>query len=196
MELNMAFPNEQLFLDRFITYNQDRYKDEPDFVTALGTLTLGTAIFTNFRKSVLAGITSYLVDVDSPNLFTGVDQKYTPADYIVNKVATLVEPDPLAMAELQARSMQGIYLLSGGGGSNVGAVLVSNGSKTEAAVIELIKASCLYTLLDTEITVDAGVNTVVIDSHTVVGTLAIVEADASNLPKYDGTYKYDGTIKY
>jgi hypothetical protein len=192
----MAFPNEQLFLDRFIAYNQDRYKDEPDFVTVLGALTLSTIFFANFRKSVNAGTTSYLVDVDAPDQFIGFDQHYTPADYVINEVATLVEPDPLDLVELKAKSTQGIYLLSGGSGSSTGAVLVSNGQKTKAAVKALVKASCLYDLLDAEITIDAGVTTVSIDSHTVVGTLTVVEANVIGPPKYDGTYKYDGTITY
>jgi len=189
----MAFPNEQLFLDRFIAYNQDRYKDEPDFVNVLGSLTLGTALFTNFRKSVNAGTTSYLVDVDSPNQFVGVDQKYTPADYIVNEVSTLIDPDPLTLANLQIQSTQGIYLLSGEGGSNTGAVLVPQGQKTAAKVRALVKAGCLYNLVDAEIGINAGVTTVTIDSHTVVGTLTVVEmAD----PIHDGTYLHDGTLTY
>ena len=192
----MAFPNDQLFLDRFIAYNQERYKDEHDFVDALSTLTLGTVAFTNFRKAVNAGVISYLVDVESPNLFTGVDQKYTPADYSDDGIANLIEPDPLTLEDLKTKGMQGFYLLSGEGGSSTGAILVSNGDLSPVMVKSIIKNSCQYALLDTEITVDFDVTTATIDSHTVVGTLTIVEADLTGAKKYDGTYKHDGTITY
>lgn len=189
----MAFPNEQLFLDRFIAYNQDRYKDEPDFVTVLGTLTLGNALFTNFRKSTNAGVISYLVDVDAPDKFIGVDQKYTPADYIKQEVCTLIEPGALTLANLQIKRVQGIYLLSGEGGSNTGVVLVPQGQKTATVVRGLVKAGCLYNLTDAQVTINAGVTTVTIDSRTVVGSLTVVEmAD----PIHDGTYLHDGTLTY
>jgi len=192
----MAFPNEQLFLDRFIAYNQDRYKDEPTFVNALSALTLGQVTFSNFRKADNAGIITYLVDVDSPSLFTGVDQKYQPADYIANGPANLIEPTPLSLADLQSKTVQGVYLLVGEGDSVSGAVLVRNGSLTAEVVLQIIKDSCKYVLSDEEITIDQQVTTATIDSHTVVGSLTIVEANSTARPKYDGTYKYDGTIKY
>jgi hypothetical protein len=192
----MASPNEQLFLDRFIAYNQDRYKDELNFVNALASLTIGQVTFTNFRKTDTAGIITYLVDVDSPQLFTGVDQKYQPADYVANGPANLIDPTPLALADLKTKAVQGIYLLSGEGDSVSGAVLVRNGSLTAEVVLQIIKDSCLYVLSDEEISIDQLVTSAIIDSHTVVGTLTIVEADPTGTPKYDGTYKYDGTIKY
>lgn len=192
----MASPNEQLFLDRFIAYNQDRYKDEQNFVNALAALTLGQVTFSNFRKTDTAGVITYLVDVDSPRLFTGVDQKYQPADYVANGPANLIEPTPLALADLKTKAVQGIYLLSGEGDSVSGAVLVRNGSKTAEVVLQIIKDSCKFELADEEISIDQLVATAVIDSHTVVGTLTIVEANPTGTPKYDGTYKHDGTIKY
>lgn len=194
----MAFPNEQLFLDRFIAYNQDRYKDEPTFVNALTALTLGQVTFSNFRKADNAGIITYLVDVDSPSLFTGVDQKYQPADYTANGPANLIEPTPLALADLQAKTVQGIYLLSGGGDSVSGAVLVSKGSKDAATVLQIIKNSCKYVLADEEISIDQPVTLVTIDSHTVVGTLTIVESNGGVITDaiHDGTYLHDGTLTY
>jgi hypothetical protein len=192
----MASPNEQLFLDRFIAYNQDRYKDEQNFVNALGSLTIGQVTFTNFRKTNTAGVITYLVDVDSPQLFTGVDQKYQPADYVANGPANLIDPTPLALADLKTKAVQGIYLLSGEGDSVSGAVLVRDGFKTAEVVLQIIKDSCLYVLSDEEISIDQLVTSATIDSHTVVGTLTIVEANPTGTPKYDGTYKYDGTIKY
>jgi len=194
----MAFPNEQLFLDRFIAYNQDRYKDEPTFVNALTALTLGQVTFSNFRKADNAGIITYLVDVDSPSLFTGVDQKYQPADYTANGPANLIEPTPLALADLQAKTVQGIYLLSGEGDSVSGAVLVSKGSKDAATVLQIIKNSCKYVLADEEISIDQPVTLVTIDSHTVVGTLTIVESNGGVITDaiHDGTYLHDGTLTY
>jgi len=194
----MASPNEQLFLDRFIAYNQDRYKDEPTFVNALTALTLGQVTFSNFRKADNAGVITYLVDVDSPALFTGVDQKYQPADYTANGPANLIEPTPLALADLQAKTVQGIYLLSGEGDSVSGAVLVSKGSKNAETVLQIIKTSCKYVLVDEEITIDQQVTLATIDSHTVVGTLTIVESNGGVITDaiHDGTYLHDGTLTY
>ena len=194
----MAFPNEQLFLDRFIAYNQDRYKDEQNFVDALTALTIGQVAFTNFRKSENAGVITYLVDVDSPQLFTGVDQKYQPADYVANGPANLIDPTPLTLTELESKTVQGIYLLSGEGDSVSGAVLVRQGFKDSATVLQIIKDSCKYVLSDEEITVDQLVSSAVIDSHTVIGTLTVVESNAGEITDaiHDGTYLHDGTLTY
>lgn len=194
----MASPNEQLFLDRFIAYNQDRYKDEQTFVNALAALTIGQVTFTNFRKTDTAGVITYLVDVDSPSLFTGVDQKYQPADYVANGPANLIDPTPLTLAELESKTVQGIYLLSGEGDSVSGAVLVQQGSKDAATVLQIIKTSCLFELADAEITIDQLVTSATIDSHTVVGTLTVVESNGGVITDaiHDGTYLHDGTLTY
>lgn len=191
----MAYPNEQLFLDRFIAYNQDRYKDEQNFVNALTALTIGQVTFTNFRKTDDAGIVTYLVDMASPSLFTAADQKYQPADYVANGPANLIEPTPLALADLKTKAVQGIYLLSGEGDSVSGAVLVRNGFKTAEVVLQIVKDSCKFDLTDPEITIDELVTTATIDSHTVVGSLVVVEMD-EQIPLHDGTYLHDGTITY
>lgn len=194
----MARPKEQLFLDRFIAYNTDRYNDEQDFVDALNALTLGTVTFSNYRKITNQGPTHYLVDVNSPDLFVGADQEYTPGDYVVNNLSQLQYSDPLTVEDLEQLKIDGIYKLGGERPADIsGAVLVRKNEKTAANVRQLIKENCHYLLEDSDITIDVGVTEVLIDSLTVVGKVQVVESDfARGEYIHDGTYKHDGTITY
>jgi hypothetical protein len=193
----MARPKEQLFLDRFIAYNTDRYKDEQDFVDALNALTLGTVTFSNYRKITNQGPTHYLVDVNSPDLFVGTDQEYTPGDYVVNNLSQLQQPDPFTVDDLEKVKVDGIYKLTGVASDISGAVLVRKNERTAVNVRQIIKENCHYLLADSDITIDVGVTTVTIDSLTVVGKVQVVESDfARGVYIHDGTYKHDGTITY
>jgi len=193
----MAFPNDQLFLDRFISYNKERYKDEPTFVQALSALTLSTISFTNFRKvDVGGGQFAHLVDVDSPGLLTGDDQQYLPADYVENGPAQMEEPDPVDLETLKRKGVQGIYFLGVSAEETVGAVLVYNGQKTVENIKALVKEHCYFELADDEITVDQDVTFVTIDSRTITGVVQVVESLYDDVPRFNGQFRYDGTISY
>lgn len=191
----MALPNDKLFLDRFIAYNTDRYKDEQHIVDVLSGLTLDNIAFSNYRKVTLeSGESRHLVDVDHIQL-TGDDQEYTPADYAKNEVATLVEPDPLELDALKQKGVQGIYFLGLSAEETVGAVLVYNGSKTIENIKAQIKEKCLYDLSDSDITVAEDLTFVTIDSRTIIGIVQVVEGLYDDIPRYNGQFRADGSIR-
>lgn len=190
----MAFPNQQLFLERFVATNKVRYSDKPQFVQFLNQLTLDQITFTNPRKDSTSGVEKHLVDMAVPGVFKALNQKFTPGNYPDHGVATLVTPTPVSIQELPGKLTPGIYWrLTGVGAQKQGAVLVPKEGKTQAAIISLIQQNCLFTLQNSEITVAGNLASVTIDSSTVIGTLVVVEmAD----PIHDGTYLHDGTITY
>jgi hypothetical protein len=194
----MAFPNQQLFLDRFIAYNKNRYKDDPEIVEALNALQLGAVTFLNPRKETVDGVTQHLTDLNVPGVLTAVNQRFIPADYPLHGVAQLVSENPLVMADLQLEMEAGVYWLrTDEDGSKVGALLVAHGEKTEANVLSLIKGKCLFDLQDSEITVNDDVTQVAIDSPTITGLLAVVESlgDITEAV-YNGDFAFDGTLTY
>lgn len=193
----MAFPNDQLFLDRFVAYNKRRYKDDPVFVDKLNALTLQTIQFSNFRKVELEnGVTAHLVDVNSENILHGVNQKYIPADFVKHGPAELEEKDPLSKDDLERKGVQGIYFLGVGADDNVGAVLVYNGSKNLENIKALVMEKCYFELTDEDIKVSEDLTLVTIDSKTIVGVLQVVESLYDDSPRYNGQYSYNGTLSY
>ena len=193
----MAFPNDQLFLDRFIAFNKGRYADEPSFVAKLNSLTLDTIEFSNFRKmEVQPGVIAHLVDVDSAGILTGDAQQYLPADYVENGPAELEEPDPVAMDALERKGVQGIFFLGVSPEDTVGAVLVYNGKKSLENIKAIVKEKCYFDLTDADITVSEDLTLVTIDSHTIGGVLQVVEGLYDDIPRFNGQFRYDGTISY
>jgi hypothetical protein len=194
----MAFPNDQWFLDAFVTYNKNRYKDQPHFVDSLNTLTLDEVTFQNRRKNTgSSGTPFYLVDMSSPQLFVASDQQYAPGDYIADGPSSLVDETPLDLATLERRFVPGIYKIQVDPNTVAGAVLVKAGEKNQANILQLVQDSCLYTLQNTEVTIDSGLTVATIDSNTVIGSLTIVEStNTDNAAHYDGDFFYDGTLTY
>lgn len=194
---NMAFPNDQLFLDRFIAFNKRRYADEPEFVEKLNNLSLQNTIFSNFRElEVEPGVIARVVDVDVANVLTGDDQQYLPADYVKDGTAELQEPDPLSLAELKQKGTPGIYFLGVSAEETVGAVLVYNGKLTVETIKTLVKENCYFDLADEDIEVNEDRTLVTLDSRTIVGVLQVVEGLYDDIPRYNGQFRYDGTISY
>lgn len=195
----MAFPNQQLFLERFVATNKVRYSDKPQFIAQLDQLTLGQITFSNPRKDTTGGIMKHLVDMAVPGVFNAFNQKFIPGNYPDHGVAILVSPDPLSATDLPKELTPGIYwLLTGVGVEKQGAVLVPKDGKTEAAIISLIKEKCLFDLQDVDIMVSGDLSSVTIDSSTIIGTLQVVESLGGSLTDaiHDGTYLHDGTLTY
>lgn len=193
----MAFPNDQLFLDRFISFNKERYKTEPDFVAKLDALTLNSVTFTNFRKEVQEnGDVHHLVDARSVGLLRGKDQSYLPADYAIDGTAQLVDETVRTKEDLEQQLTEGVYFLGVSAEEHIGAILVYKGKKTVERIKELVKSNCYFDLADDEITVGEDMTTIAIDSRTIVGLLDVIESLYDDLPRYNGRYHYDGTISY
>lgn len=195
----MAFPNQQLFLERFVATNKVRYSDKPQFVAYLDQLSLDAITFSNPRTETLpSGEVKHLTDMAVPGVFIALNQKYIPGNYPDHGVAVLVSPIPLSADDLPKELTPGIYWqLTGVGEEKQGAVLVAKGGKTEAAIISLIKEKCLFDLQDADITVSGDLALVTIDSATIIGELVVVESlGAGAAAIHDGTWLHDGTITY
>lgn len=194
----MAFPNQQLFLDRFIARNKIDYKDNPAFLERLNSLTLADVIFTNFRENILpSGTTHHLIDMEMPGVFTAVDQDYLPGRYPDHGVAALGSPDILSAEDVALLSVPGVYLVfSADGLTKEGAVLVAKGEVNKQNVLDIIKAKSLFELLDQNIEIDDDIKTVVIKSGTIIGSLTVIEGKDPGNAIHDGTFARDGTIAY
>lgn len=188
----MAIPSNQLFLDRFIEYNVERYQDNPSFVQTLQGLTLAQVSLTNLREVTLeGGQLAHLYDIDMPGVFSGKNQMFYPADYIAHKVTVFEEATPVTPDELETKGTAGIYKLTVGGGS----ALVLNGKKDSTTVLALIKEKCLYELSDDQIVINQDVSLVTLNSPTVVGSLFVTESLFDGIQRYNGQYRVDGSIR-
>jgi len=193
----MAFPNDELFLERFIAYNKRRYSSNPEFVAQLSSLTLSNTTFYNFRKVKLpSGEFAHFVDVDSPEILQGVDQQYLPADYAKHGPAELVDETPYIKDDLQVKTIQGVYFLGTSEEDSVGAVVMLQGQVSIVNLKKLIKEKCHFILQDSEITVSQDMTFVTIDSRTIGGVVQVVESLYDGVPRYNGVFRHDGTITY
>lgn len=193
----MAFPNDELFLERFIAYNKRRYSSNPEFVAKLSTLTLANTTFFNFRKVQGPGsVVVHYVDVDSPAILVGTDQQYLPADYTKHGPAELVDEAPYVKDDLQIKTVQGVYFLGTSEEDSVGAVVMLQGQVNVPALKQLIQEKCLFILKDSEITVSEDMTFVTIDSRTIAGVVQVVESLYDGVNRYNGVFRYDGTITY
>lgn len=195
----MAFPNRQLFLERFIAYNKVRYKDEPKFVETLDKLQLSAIEFTNPREEFAPGQPpKHLVDMAVPGVLTALNQRFIPADFPDHGVADLVTPTPFAPEDLPKETVTGIYwLLTGEGEEKKGSVLVAKGSKAKETIISLIQEKCIFDLQPSEITVSDDLSTATIKSSTILGLLTVVES-IGDLEEaiFNGDYIFDGTLTF
>lgn len=193
----MAFPNDELFLERFIAYNKRRYSSNPEFVAKLSALTLSNTTFFNFRKvQASTGEVVHFVDVDSPAILVGTDQQYLPADYTKHGPAELVDEVPYVKDDLQVKTVQGVYFLGTSEEDSVGAVVMLQGQVNVPGLKQLIKDKCLFILKDSEITVSEDMTFVTIDSRTIGGVVQVVESLYDGVNRYNGVFRYDGTITY
>lgn len=189
----MAIPNTQLFLDRFIEVNVERYADRPSIVQIFQGLTLAQVTFSNFKEVILeGGQVAHQYDVDMPGVFTGKNQMYYPADYLIHDVAAFVTEDLIAEDQKDRQGEAGIYHLDPEGGFS----LVLNGDLALDKVHALIKEKCNYVLADDEIVVSEDLTSVTIKSETVVGVIPVVESLFDGLQRYNGQYRYNGAISY
>lgn len=194
----MALSNDQLFLDRFVSYNRKRYSQEPDFVATLDALTLNDVSLSNYRRNIdeETGAVEMLVDMRSiPANFSAKDQRYAPADFLADIVSEVVDRTPQTEEQLKEKTVEGVYILQGTGEETSGVILVSFGMRQEAHIQQLIKAGSLYEIADDEISFDENLENATVTSNTIIGKFLIIEANQLQA-RYDGTHKHDGSIKY
>lgn len=189
----MAITNTQLFLDRFIEVNVERYADRPSIAQIFQNLTLGQVVFSNYKEVILENDqVAHQFDVDMPGVFTGKNQMYYPADYLVHDVAAFESEDLIAEDEKNRQGVAGIYHLDPQGGFS----LVLNGDLASDKVHALVKEKCLYELTNDEIVVSEDLTSVTIKSQTVIGVIPVVESLFDGFPRHNGQFRHDGEISY
>lgn len=187
----MAIPNRQLFLDRFIEYNVERYQDKPKLVAVLQGLTLDKINITNFQvDNSNPNRPVHFYDVEMPGVFIGANQKFIPADVETGKLFTIIgHVDD--ENELSLKTEEGIYTM---GQTKVASLLVIKGMIGNSShVFDQIQASLKYSALETEVTYTA--DKVKISNETIFGQLTAYESLYDGLQRYNGQYRADGTIR-
>lgn len=194
----MALSNDQLFLDRFVSYNRKRYSQEPDFVAKLDALTIDDVSFSNYRRNVdqVTGAVEMLVDIRSfPANFNAKDQRYVPADFLADVVSEVVDRTPQTEEQLKEKTVEGVYVLQGEEETTSGVILVAFGMRQEAHIQQLIKDGSLYEITNDEISFDGTLEKAFVNSNTIIGEFTIIEANQLQA-RYDGSHIHDGSIKY
>lgn len=188
----MAIPSNQLFLDRFIEYNSERYKDNPSLVAMFQGLTLDKVELTNLRETTLEnGKPANLFDIKAPGVFTGKNQMFYPADYLLHNVADISKDEPVTLEDLPAKDTPGVYKVLPTGGS----ALMLKGGKTEVGIKTLIEVKALYDITDAQITINPDLSSLTIKSPTIVGTLYVTESMFDDLLRYNGKHRADGSVR-
>lgn len=191
----MAFPNQQLFLDRFIARNKKDYKDNPGFLLKLESLKLEDVVFSNFKKVEVNGVTHHTTDMEAKGVFVAVNQDYIPAYFPMHGVAILNTEEVLEINAISMLTDPGLYLFNNKQIVS-GAVLVKKGERTKANVLTIIKAKSLFELTDADITINDLVTEVIINSFTIISKLFIVESKDPDNAVHDSTFLHDGTLTY
>ena len=175
----MAIPALQLFLDKFISFNQDRYKDDADILPIFTGLTLDDCDFDAVVKDG-AGKNSTSLSSDTKN-FTAEDQSWTSAKYSNPVVSTAVNAGTPAenIAALGAIDVPGFYLYLDADGTTVKGALVYS-HDTDAVIADdaatyLIPA-CNYELTAADLDVDTDVGSVTVNADTIYEVLRVVRA--------------------
>jgi len=191
----MAKAHLELFHERFVKFNLDRYKDDPKMLPLFQGLTLGMVSITDITdiSEPVEGSRRSTVTSVARN-FKGIEQDWTPADAATNvKLYTLGNEDPLVpIADLETLKEQtavGVYSYLDG--ETVKAAVVISAEVEEAgfaaAVETALKAALKYDI--PEVNVPEGGTTIELIGDTFLGTLEWVQGAAEIIvipPTYYG----------
>jgi hypothetical protein len=183
----MAIPNRQLFLDRFIEYNVERYQDKPLLVAVLQGLTLDQITITNFQvDNTNPARPVHFYDVSMPGVFMGINQKFIPADVETGKLFTIlghVDDEN----ELSLKTEEGVYTM---GEAMIASLLVISGKKGDPDyVLAQVKNSLKYSAADVDLGYGGG--QVSIRNETIFGLFTVYESLYDNVLRYNGLHSYD-----
>lgn len=185
----MALDIKQLFLDKFIAFNLDRYSDNADVLPLIQGLTLSDVVIGSVADVNGEAGRKIVSLVSSTRRFTANEQKFTRADYHNPIVSTATNagsalPDAAALAEVE---VPGLYLYMDGAETKL-AVVVPYGTDpadVNTTAIAALVSGCLYTILPASITVTDEVAT--IDTDYIFGEVLVAVAvrETFNFPATD-----------
>jgi len=128
-----TIPLAQLFLDKFVEVNLDRYKNDPNMLPLFQNLTLSEIVISDLNPGVPELQTATVTSV-SRN-FRGVTQQWLPADlnspnafFLKNKKTPLA-----SKAALSEQTSPGAYVYTDGSKLSVGIVLSASSTEESMA---------------------------------------------------------------
>lgn len=159
---------QQLFLNKFLEVNLDRYADDPEMLPLFQGLTLAEIVISDLNPGVPEAQTA-TVSSASRN-FRGVQQAWTPAFLNSVNAFTLMNKDtPLAnLAELSEQTVPGVYGYTDGATVVPGLVLPSDTDSTtlEANAKAGFQSAYKYVIADSELTVGENDLSVTLNAYT------------------------------
>lgn len=179
----------ELFFERFLEFNLDRYKDDPTYLAAFTDLTFAEVTIADIVKT--DGDTRRSATVTSATRhFKGLNQSWTPAKAATDlKLYTLLNEVPLVdIGKLSEQTVPGLYSYVDGEEVKV-AVVIANGVEEEeqdAAVEMVLRAGLVYDI--PTVTVNSVGSSVALIGDTFEGTLMWFEGAAEILEIPDTDY--------
>lgn len=189
----------QLFLDRFLFINKERYKNDSFALNILNNLTLSDISFSNWHSAQIAdGPVQQTVDLGATDKLVAQAQKYYTLDFASPLVSKPTDPAPVNESDLPTKAKTGLYFYND---TNFEpprlacAVVLRAPKDLYAEGVAVIKASCLFDLQDTELTKIGDGSIITVGTKTFVDTIKVLASSVTEF-LYDGTYKYDGSMTY
>lgn len=137
--------NLQLFLDKFISVNQQKYADQPEVLALLDGLTLDDITFTRLDKDSSLGAGGRIADFESASRkFNAIDQQWICAELGSDTIITTIDDTVHASVDdIKAIGEAGLYRLSAGEIDTI--VVVVESAELTAAEIKAQVAGMLVT---------------------------------------------------
>lgn len=174
----MKIPNMQLFLDRFISVNRVRYRQQPSVLAILNTLTLQNVIFSKVRSSNDAfGELVRTVDMYVPKVMKAMDQSWLPAYYTTPRITNMVTTDVQDENDLITLEVPGFYFYKDRYSKVQGCVVVPaqiNPGDISDYVKDMVKNANAYQINDDQISVASNFSEVIVDTPAIYQRLKLV----------------------
>lgn len=189
----------ELFFNRFMLVNKERYKDDPKAMAILNSLTLEELDFANWRAAANENsqTVQMTVDLDSLNKLTATNQSYYTLDFASPLVSTPTDSAPVAEADL-AQKGTGLYLYNDTSVTPnrlACAVVIYNPTDLYSEAVTLIKASCKFEIATEEISEVGSAAGATVSTKTFNDVIKILASQITTF-LYDGTLLYDGSATY
>lgn len=169
----------ELFFERFLKFNLERYKDDPKWLPKFTGLTFSMVVISDIVP-IMSNTRRSAKVFSAARRFSGVNQSWTPAKAETDlKLWKPESVDPLPSVDKLAEQVDaGVYFYVDGADVKVG-VVIANGvapAQQAAAVESTLRAALVYDIPTVEV---AGVGTTVtLVGDTFEGTLVWAEGQA------------------
>jgi len=185
----MAKAHLELFFERFLEYNLERYKDDPKFLALFTGLAFPDVAISQIIEIVDGTRRSSMV-VSAKRRFKGLNQIWTPAPAETDlDLYTLQNDTPLAsLEEAQEQTEVGLYSYIDGEEIKVVVVIAEATADADIAttVESVFRSAIQYEIVDVEVPAEG--TTIVLNGDTYAGKLQWVKGLAEILVIPDTDY--------